>query len=91
MGMEAGDGRDAPDGAVPPTVDPNPSLPPSQNAEETRPWAAVVQIITILVIGAVVVVDLMLEGDPVPTIVYGILAGIALGIEPNTIKSLFRG
>ncbi len=103
MGMAAGDGQGTEPGAGGPSSGSNSPTPQPNQSEtapvtpgvaeepEGRPWAAVVQIITILVIGGVVVVDLMLEGDPVPTLVYGILAGIALGIEPSTFKGLFRG
>lgn len=89
MGMEAGKAGDGADDVAP---TPDKGLAPlPTSTDEPRPWAAVVQIVTILVMGAVLVADLLLEGDPVPTLVYGMLAGIALGIEPNTIKGFFRG
>ena len=64
---------------------------PRNDDASVRPWAVVVQIVVVIAIVVIVWIDQTTEGEPVPTIVYGLLVGIALGLEPNTIKGIFGG
>lgn len=47
-----------------------------------------ITVVSILVICGIAVVDLFIAEENVPIIVYGLLGGIALGADANTIPAL---
>ena len=89
--MAEGSESEIDDGRPPSAASSNDSKPVDA-ASQINPWTAVVQIAGLLAIVVVVIFDLRTDGEPVPALVYGTLAGIALGIDPSNIKpSNIRG